>query len=292
MTLFLLKGNVGFKYELRWTIHQSLGKVEEDMSFVSIIDGSVLKVTPMRQMVVPPPISAFELHLPNSISGVMFANFADFNQLCVISDSNEIFTFSTKGEKTEKCVKITGAGGNGFVPKCTTLGLEKVAKLSSDFEQDKELYNWCWSKPDLAFAACEQMVYAIQISDGAILQTLILEEPVHAIISSGQETFAILQEGAVFNINDNLELVPWKNGLQLKKCSQFQVVQDSIIGLDDRSQRLYLDGQEISSGVTSFFIHSHFLMTTTTSHTLKCLPLNELSLNSWQSESVRALGKN
>ena len=58
---------------------------------------------------------------------------------------------------------------------------------------------------------------------------------------------------------------------------------------------LYLNDKEIATGVTSFFIHSDFLMVTTVKHTLKSLPLEQLvqyqNDNMWSQESVRALGK-
>ena len=57
--------------------------------------------------------------------------------------------------------------------------------------------------------------------------------------------------------------------------------------------RLYVNGKEVASGITSYYIHSDFLMVTTVKHTLKCLPIQHLtkylSESMWSSESVRAL---
>ena len=63
--------------------------------------------------------------------------------------------------------------------------------------------------------------------------------------------------------------------------------------LDEKSLRLYVNGKEVASGITSYYIHSDFLMVTTVKHTLKCIPIQHLtkylSESMWSSESVRAL---
>ena len=50
---------------------------------------------------------------------------------------------------------------------------------------------------------------------------------------------------------------------------------------------------EVATGITSFTIHSDFLLLTTVKHTLRALPLKNLSNysdeNFWSTESVRAL---
>jgi len=37
--------------------------------------------------------------------------------------------------------------------------------------------------------------------------------------------------------------------------------------------RFYMDRVELAQGITSFFIHSHFLLLTTMSHTLQAVPI-------------------
>ena len=41
-----------------------------DPAFVGVIDGKRVRVTPFGQLVVPPPISAFELCLPHNVKQV------------------------------------------------------------------------------------------------------------------------------------------------------------------------------------------------------------------------------
>ena len=41
----------------------SLGRTEEDLALVAVTDGHTVKLTPMREAVIPPPMSAYEIHV-------------------------------------------------------------------------------------------------------------------------------------------------------------------------------------------------------------------------------------
>ena len=182
LTLYIFAPQNGYKYELKWKIHQSRGISEDDLSYVSIIDGSILKVTPFRQMVVPPPMSAFELHFMKNIKDVMFSNSRqNLNAVAIVSEDYQVSIFDPTGNDDQNLVKITGAGGSGFVPKCTTLKLLKTFKLQEN--TDKELYNWCWFAPNAALACHGSMIYVFDMENGALKDTLICEEDVVDIIA-------------------------------------------------------------------------------------------------------------
>lgn len=60
-------------------------------------------------------------------------------------------------------------------------------------------------------------------------------------------------------------------------CDHIESVDDHVIGLA-ASGRLYVDGKEIISAISSFAIHSDFLVVTSLQkHRLLCLPLTRLS---------------
>ena len=56
-------------------------------------------MTPARQMLVPPPMSAYQLQLPVPVSQVIFSPASPHNELAVLTNDNKIslFTFE-KGE--------------------------------------------------------------------------------------------------------------------------------------------------------------------------------------------------
>ena len=93
-------------------------------------------------------------------------------------------------------------------------------------------------------------------------------------------------------ITELLELSPYEGVRQMfRRCSNIQIIDNQVVALDEKSLRLYVNGKEVASGITSYYIHPDFLMVTTVKHTLKCLPIKHLSKylteTMWSSESVR-----
>ena len=73
LTVLLADGLLN-RYYLGTRVHHSHGKEADDLTNVAVVDGNVVKITPFRQMVVPPPISAYELHFPHPIDGLDFSS--------------------------------------------------------------------------------------------------------------------------------------------------------------------------------------------------------------------------
>ena len=235
--------------------------------------------------------------------------------MLVITDDNMIHIIDPEGgDESNVKVKLTGAGGQGFVPKCTTLKIKKSSKLVMD-KLDINLNCFakvCWAQPNILFLVehGEKKLVSLSLDTMTVKQELMLEDDVSEIISSSapdnnHETnvYVVLVDGTVLkidNINDkSASFIPLDFSIP-SNCSQIELYQDYsksfqdyFLSLNERNQRLYVNGQEVASGITSFFIHSDFLMATTVKHTLKCLPLSEMSNFSqesfWISESVRAL---
>ena len=57
--------------QLGWDINKSEGTSSSDLGFVAVVDGKKVKMTPFRQTVIPPPMSAFEVHVPEQIQQVI-----------------------------------------------------------------------------------------------------------------------------------------------------------------------------------------------------------------------------
>ncbi|TRY65822.1 hypothetical protein TCAL_15069 [Tigriopus californicus] len=53
-------------------VQVSRGFSQSNLAFHVNVDAKVLKITPFRQMVVPPPMSAFEVHFDGYIKSVVF----------------------------------------------------------------------------------------------------------------------------------------------------------------------------------------------------------------------------
>jgi hypothetical protein len=153
-----------------WATAASRGQTETDLAVVAVIDGHHIKVTPFRQAVVPPPMSAYEIHLGCQVESVLFPSAAavsaaaaaasaanpgllskacqDSNSLLVVTHSHVcIFSLDASSEDMGKGegnvrVEMTGAGGTGYAPQTAHHGLAGSLQLS--VKKEGRLTNWVW----------------------------------------------------------------------------------------------------------------------------------------------------
>ncbi|TRY67043.1 hypothetical protein TCAL_11445 [Tigriopus californicus] len=320
-----------WQWQMGFEVQVSRGFSQSNLAFHVNVDAKVLKITPFRQMVVPPPMSAFEVHFDGYIKSVgrslLLHQFLErcfnvilfqvsacpdaesqemlsINGFVVQLDSGDIHFLSThQGES--KCVKITGAGGNGFIVKSQLLYPQGSLSVSEGV-----LDSLTCLSDDFLVGSLSKKLIALHISkmpDGLIARTssLIAPETIYSISSdpSGKVAAVQLVSGLVLKYQPHDEdLKPWLTNSTLQHpqvCVNLVVVADKkeeevfhCLGLTAR-HRLYLDGKEIASNISSFVVHSDFLLATTMKHELRCLPLINLTQaeneGSWFSESVRAL---
>jgi hypothetical protein len=156
-----------------WATAASRGQTETDLAVVAVVDGHHIKVTPFRQAVVPPPMSAYEIHLGSQVESVLFAAAVvsaaavsasdaaasaanpgllskacqDSNSLLVVTHHHVyIFTLDASSEDMSKGkgnvrVDMTGAGGTGYAPQTAHHGLAGSLQLSV---KEGRLTNWVW----------------------------------------------------------------------------------------------------------------------------------------------------
>jgi hypothetical protein len=78
-------------------------------------------------MVVPPPMSAYELQVPGSVNQVVFSPPLLSNNIAVILVDNRVAIFKfTETGKSGSEVKVNAAGGNGFKRCCTFPSLQGI----------------------------------------------------------------------------------------------------------------------------------------------------------------------
>jgi hypothetical protein len=164
-----------------WATTASRGQTEADLAVVAVVDGHRIKVTPFRQAVVPPPMSAYEIHLGCQVESVLFPAAAvsaaavsssavsssavssaaassaanpsllskacqDSNSLLVVTHSHVcIFSLDASAEmgkgEGNVHVDITGAGGTGYAPQTAHHRLAGSLQLSA---KEGRLTNWVW----------------------------------------------------------------------------------------------------------------------------------------------------
>lgn len=270
---------------------------------VAVIDGDKILVTPMATMVVPPPMSAYQLVLPAAANQVFFFSSSSSEQsesLCILTEDIgvvlvngqiAVFTYKNATSQPDKSVIASAAGGNGFSVKCLLPHLLAVYKPS--FVKDLngfplENYNFLDIGP-------QHLVYCSEDEGSTSLcrATLSLED------QSAKETFRIkvpsniyqmffcdflnlifLQNhrGEILTFNPETESIsiwefqPGKTMVFPQLCPNMYVCrigqQVAVLGLTPR-YRFYINNTEIMTNCTSVAIHEDFLLMTSLSHTCR-----------------------
>ncbi|XP_067666360.1 elongator complex protein 1-like [Haliotis asinina] len=283
------------QYTWSWVTCHSLGKSEDDLATVTVIDGDKVLVTPMRQMVVPPPLSAYQLELPAPASQVTFGPTGLSNDIAVMLSDERLAVFHLQEAKdaSDAGVKVGAAGGTGFSVQCRRHSLQGV--YSIDYTSEivtfpLHIHHLTWISPD-CFLFCgldtgntHSILYRAQLATDklTIRSSLHVENLVHRIAVSMETPSVAVQlcDGTVLQyLTDVDSLLPWNlesgQDLQLPHaCSQMSVCliggEEVVLGLTDR-YRFYVNDKEIASNCTSYAVHDEFLLLTTLSHTCRCI---------------------
>lgn len=181
LVLYLLTATYYHSYS--WSFHTDIshGLGISDLAQVGVIDGTKLKMTPFRQSIIPPPMSAYMITFQECIQAVMFAPSVvrkceaspdnslciedsgfleafdppgcNSNNLCVVHGSGTL-TFLTQAHASENLddqgcgVQVTGAGGNGFTVKVKVHRVFAQHQIEWESEPKPKgstlLYNWLW----------------------------------------------------------------------------------------------------------------------------------------------------
>lgn len=114
--------------------------------------------------------------------------------------------------------------------------------------------------------------------------TYIIDEPIEHIISSPDacSAYVITDEGVLIHnigteVDEEERIIPtdikWRESCchveTLKIDSKSFIIAQSYLNC------LLIDGEEVANNITSFYVHSDFLLLTTLQNTLICIPLNE-----------------
>lgn len=170
-------------YRYNWvdSEHISRGSDNDDLAYVAVIDGSKLCMTPFRQAVIPPPMSAYEIVFPEPVRSLMFApsmrmkesspctlikemndSIATKGHIAPLNNSNDVCVFhgsdtltlltQADGDTTDKyeCnVKVLSNRENGFVVHYDIHKVSKQYKIVCKPEIELpcigHLYNWTWA---------------------------------------------------------------------------------------------------------------------------------------------------
>ncbi|XP_019627149.1 PREDICTED: elongator complex protein 1-like [Branchiostoma belcheri] len=308
-------------YEWSWVINRTDGWTAQDKSYVAVIDGDKVLLTPFRQLVIPPPMSAYSLQLSTAVNQVLFSPAPGVNDLAAVLTDGTVVFYTLNSQQPElppdTSVCMNAAGGTGFQPTVCMHVQQRRVRLECFMSEEKyrcpqTLHHFVW----LADAELLTVGWDVTSSTSVLYHlgtqeeqaTLIHKMPVGGRVyqlcrSCDGQTVAIeLTDGTVLRYHmDRIAgcpvLEPWRSqtGQPVRfpvLCSQLGLCtmagQETVLGLTDRF-RFFVNGDEISSNCTSFAVHDDHLLLTTHAHTCTCLPLHMGSkdLSSATDEKVR-----
>jgi len=295
---------------LDWLTAVSGGVNDRDLAMCGVVDGCKVLVTPFRQLVVPPPSSAFEVHLPDQVQQVVFpwagggvemvgieeslldkAGKKSNNMICVTKEMVVLLTIEADDIGDDGCVKITGAGGAGFKTMASKYNRSVILKCSTGLGTVSNLV-WVggYLIGSVAIPDPALLVYKDVQGELVLTHTVPCASQIYLLAPKGGGALIQLCDGHVLNLvleRDQPILEPTDVKFPAL-CSKVLWTQFGVLGLTKR-YRLYLNNQELASNITSMALHTHFLLATTLDHRLVSMPLAELESKqcAWSSASSR-----
>ncbi|KOC68440.1 Elongator complex protein 1 [Habropoda laboriosa] len=271
--------------DYNWSVNHSRGTTVQDKCVVGVIDGYKSLMTGLRIGIVPPPMTHHTLEIPEPINAIVFApdvenkdNWVDSNTFFCVSSSNKLVFYKHITDSVLLEYKHVG-----------TYDIKWVDSL----EFDNSFYNmhhflWLDESNVLCSLSTNNQSYLCiltlnKINDQAqgkitVSQMHIMDGLIQHIIPSPDSKEAyIVMENSIVKYTKETELIPIDVQLQ-DYTYKVEVVKlgakHAILSLYHRNC-FAINGKEIANNITSFFVHSEFLLLTTAQHTLICVNLNE-----------------
>ncbi|XP_076644239.1 elongator complex protein 1 isoform X1 [Halictus rubicundus] len=272
--------------DYNWCINHSIGKTIHDKSVVGVIDGYKLLMTGLRIGIIPPPMAHTILETPEPVNAIVFApdvenenTWFDSNTLFCISESNKLIFYKHTVESQMLDYKCIGS--------------YNIEWNNPSMEYQNSFYNvhnFCWLNKN-------KVLCSLSVNDRSFLCTLSLrgvddqangrvvaEELLpmndlilHIVPSSNSRRAYIFTERYAAMYSEVSELLT----INVQFPQHINTVE--VVNVDGKEIVLSLsygncfciNGKETANNITSFFVHSDFLLLTTLQHTLICVKINE-----------------
>ncbi|XP_076373726.1 elongator complex protein 1 isoform X2 [Tachypleus tridentatus] len=285
-------------YKWTWIVNHSQSCSSDDNACVAVIDGAHLKMTPFHQTVIPPPMCAYELEFPDTISQVVFHPkvASTYDMLVILSDGRVALCNKKYSSATQEdcCVIVKNAGGNYFKKQDLVHCVTSLFRVHwSDMINIPLIplciHHWTCVADNTVLCASplqsRTALLSVHIGSEKALGRLIsmLKAPLVNICTNSDGGIVALQltDGLVLKYSLDTEAIsPWateQGDLQFPQpCSTMVVCKvagkDRVLGLTERFH-FYCDNVQLSSNCTSFCCNRDFLFITTHDHTLRSLSL-------------------
>ena len=266
-------------YELRSVVTQS----HEGGNWVAVIDGCHLLLSPYYDLTVPPPMSSCSVEFNRPVLEVIFGKESYKDKiLCLLSDSTLV-------ELTHS--KPIDHDISGFLDKTGSYNISRIIRFREISATDvtyHHLRHIQWIAENIVLALSYSCVssehqiglYSILSKERElILLSAVTTKKQIVTLSSNSDSHALeYSDGEVVRVictEEQLSLQPWVNlpypsyRISIARFAG----EEHIIGFTNNG-RLFVDTFELCTNATSYFLHSHFLLITTSSHYLHSVTLS------------------
>ncbi|KOX68903.1 Elongator complex protein 1 [Melipona quadrifasciata] len=288
--------------DYNWSIDHSRGLTMRDKSVVGVIDGNKSLMTGLRAGIVPPPMAHQILETSESINLIAFA--PDIKDKAIWMDSNTFFCVTA----SKKLIFYKHLM-DSFLLEYEHIGTYDI-KWDITLERENspcDMHHFLWLNENNILCSlsmneqsflCVLTLNAIETQGQVILSQMHIMDGLiqHIVPSPDSDEAYIIVNNSIVKYTRETELVPISIELQ-KYTYKVEVVEVSgkhvILSLYHRNC-FAVNGKQIANNVTSFFVHSEFLLLTTAQNTLVCVYLNEsdfeelmkqdLTVKPWENE--------
>lgn len=285
--LILLTSNELMFCSFNWCVNHSRGKTIDDNTVIAVIDGNKTLVTGFRNGIVPPPMSHQSLQIQEPVNAIAFApnindktSLINSNMFCTISCDNSLTFFKQITDSSSEYEALQSYNIDCSILDIT--GIDKCIYTMHHFlwlAEDIMLFSITMDEHNLLCVLSLDKIHSIKNSILPIRKFYAVDNSIEYILPSlDANTAYIIVNRAIFKYTKDAEELDPTDILLRELCYQVEVIKidskDVIIALSC-TNCFSIDGKEIAKNITSFYVHSDFLLLTTQQHTLICVPLNE-----------------
>lgn len=260
-----------YKYTWIWVVNKSRGNSLHDESFVAVIDGCNVNLTPFKQGITPPPMCDYTIKLDFPVNLVSFASESSNDLLVQLSNGN-VFVY--------KCHSSNNEG---------KIGHELIGMINPIDNKSEVCYNCQW------VGVKKFLFFMVQVRDiqKPFLRVIDVEEfgattnyhkkeidmLTTAAIVRVLKSIAVIYDNTgstmLFNNNTISELFSKKNQTIMEMEVLNKKDESLSIFTLDSSNKFYMNCELVFNNILSFLVHDKFILLTTMKHELLCINSEE-----------------
>ncbi|XP_076249707.1 elongator complex protein 1 [Calliopsis andreniformis] len=283
--LILLTKKELITHEYNWCVSHSRGKSACDKSVIGVIDGNKLLMTGLRVGIVPPPMAHQTLEIAESINAIIFApnienknTWVDSNAFFCVSMSNKLIFY--EHIKDALMLEYKCVGSYDIKWDIPTQFEDSVFNMHHFlwFGESSILCSLSINNQNFLCVLTLETVNDHTQSQVTVKQMHIMDGIIQHIIPSPEEMEAyIIIENSVIKYTREGELTPIDTQLpdNIYKVEVVKINTKHVVLSLSHRNCFSINGKQIANNVTSFFVHSEFLLLTTLQQTLICININE-----------------